>query len=294
MSAIFGGKGGDRSVAEELRRLGFTTDGFIDHIARPFCGAFLLDGQLETSSRIFLFLVKMLAAGHVAFPEKGMGTLAEQLAVRLPGGGVRLRTRVEGIVQAEDRAVGVELPGGEEMQGEAVVVATDAPTAAKLTGRQIPTDPRPATCVYFASDQSLYAGPRLLLNADRDAFLNHVMQLTNVAPSYAPEGQHLLSITVLDDLGLEDAALVDRCRADLAVWFPERNLSALRHLATYRIPLAQLNQPPGIFPTLPPNTTPTQGLFLAGEYTESSTIHGAMHSGEKAAQAVLTYLAAQS
>ena len=32
---------------------------------------------------------------------------------------------------------------------------------------------------------------------------------------------------------------------------------------------------------LPDNHTPVEGLFLAGEYTESSSIHGAMHSGGK-------------
>jgi hypothetical protein len=32
---------------------------------------------------------------------------------------------------------------------------------------------------------------------------------------------------------------------------------------------------------------------VAGEFTESSTMHGAMHSGEKAATAVLEYLRAE-
>jgi uncharacterized protein with NAD-binding domain and iron-sulfur cluster len=95
---------------------------------------------------------------------------------------------------------------------------------------------------------------------------------------------------VLGASDLDDDELVARGRAEMAPWFPGKNLAQLRHLATYRIPYAQFKQPPGIFATLPPNATPTPGLFLAGEYTESSSIHGAMHSGEKAAQAVLAYL----
>jgi phytoene dehydrogenase-like protein len=172
-------------------------------------------------------------------------------------------------------------------------VATDAPTAQRLTGRELPSNPAAVTVVYFASDQSLYAGPRIVLNADLAAFVNHAVQITNVAPSYAPPGQHLLSVTVLGLSNLPDGELAERCRADMASWFPRRDLGKLRHLATYHIPFAQNRQPPGIFATLPPNATPTAGLFLAGEYTESSSIHGAMHSGEKAAQSVLEFLKTQ-
>ena len=85
----------------------------------------------------------------------------------------------------------------------------------------------------------------------------------------------------------DDAALVERARADLARIFPLFPVTLLHPLAVYRIPLAQFDQPPGIYPQLPPNTTVIPGLFAAGEYTESSSIHGAMHSGEKAAAAVL-------
>jgi phytoene dehydrogenase-like protein len=292
--SIFAGKGGDRSVYDELRRRGFSDAGFTDTYARPFYGGLFLDRNLDTSARLFLFTCKMLAAGRTVIPDGGMGAVAAQLAARLPAGSVRLGMRVEGIVQAEGRAVGVSLPGGEEMQGDAVVIATDAPSAGRLIGSDVPGDPVGVTCVYFATDDSLYKGPRLILNAASDAFVNHAAQITNVAPSYAPAGQHLVSVTILGQPDLSDDALADRCRADMAAWFPGRDLSRLRHLATYRIRCARLKQPPGVFADLPSNATPTLGLFLAGEYTESSTLHGAMHSGEKAAKAVLDYLRTQA
>src|SRR5262249_5951101 len=107
-------------------------------------------------------------------------------------------------------------------------------------------------------------------------------------------GQHLLSVTVLGNPELADSELIARCRDDLAPWFPGKNLARLRHLATYRIRFAQFRQPPGIFAMLPATETATAGLFLAGEYTHSSSIHGAMESGERAAQAVLAALAAEA
>jgi len=281
---------GDRSIYEELRRRHFSDDGLIANYARPFLGGVLLDRELSSSARMLYFVFKMLASGKMAIPAGGMGEITAQLAGRLPPNAIRLETRVEGIVEADERAVGVTLTGGEEMQGDAVVVATDAPTAAALTGLEAPTEGASVVCVYFASTEKLYDGSALLLNGNADAFVNHAAQVSNLAPAYAPGGQHLLSVTVLGAPELSDADLVARCREDMASWFPSKDLAKLRQVGIYRIKFAQFRQPPGVFATLPPNATPTAGLFLAGEYTESSSIEGAMRSGVKAAQAVLRAL----
>ncbi|HEX6543499.1 MAG TPA: NAD(P)/FAD-dependent oxidoreductase [Ktedonobacterales bacterium] len=283
-------KMGDTSINDELRRRHFSEKGFIDTFARPFFGGIFFDRSLETSARVMLFVVKMLASGRIVIPEGGMGEVAAQLAAKLPPNAIRMETRVEGLVEADDRAVGVTLTGGEEMQGEAVVLAADLPNAAVLTGGDEKIEGKSCVCVYFASTQSLYKGPKLLLSANPDAFINHAIQLTNVSPAYGPKGQHLLSVTVLGNPEMSDEEVAKRCREELASWFPGKDLSTLRQVGFYRIRFAQFKQSPGIFATLPGNTLPTKGLFLAGEYTESASIHGAMTSGEKAAQAVLDFL----
>ena len=199
---------------------------------------------------------------------------------------------MEGIVEADGRAIGVTLTGGEEVQGEAVVIATDAPSAQRLLNRDdLPSEPVAATCLYFTTTESLYKGPKLLLNANPDAFVNNAVQISNVSPAYAPKGQHLLSVTVLGAPDLGDAELIARCRADMAPWFPGKDLAQLRHLATYRIRFAQFRQPPDIYQKLPSSVGPVGGLFLAGEYTCNSSIHGAMLSGEQAANEMLKWLA---
>jgi phytoene dehydrogenase-like protein len=281
---------GDRTVYDELRRRHFSEDGFIANFARPFLGGVLLDRELATSARVLYFVFKMLASGKTVIPQGGIGELTAQLATHLPPGAIRLETRVEGIVEADERAVGVTLTGGEEMQGDAIVVATDAPTAAALTGLEAPTEGMPVTCIYFASTEKLYDGSMLLLNANPDAFVNNAVQISNLSAAYAPKGQHLLSATVLGAPEMSDADLAARCREDMASWFPGKDLSKLRQVGIYRVKFARFCQPPGVFATLPPNATPTAGLFLAGEYTESSSINGAMQSGAKAAQEVLRAL----
>lgn len=283
-------KTGDSSIRDELSRRHFTEDGFITNIARPLFGGIFYDRELETSARMMLFAVKMLASGKMAIPEGGMGEIAAQLAAKLPANALRMETRVEGIVEADDRAVGVTLTGGEEMQSEAVVLATDLPNAARLTGGDEKIEGRSCVCVYFASTQSLYNGPRLLLNANPDAFVSHAIQLTNVSAAYGPKGQHLLSVTVLGDPDMSDEEVSKRCREEMAPWFPDKDLATLRQVGFFRIRFSQFKQTPGIFATLPSNTLPTKGLFLAGEYTESSNIQGAITSGEKTARAVLEFL----
>jgi protoporphyrinogen oxidase len=283
-------KSGDSSIHDELLRRHFTEDSFITNIARPLFGSIFYDRSLETSARMMFFVVKMLSSGKMVIPEGGMGEIAAQLAAKLPANALRMETRVEGIVEADDRAVGVTLTGGEEMQGEAVVLATDLPNAARLTGGDEKIEGKSCVCLYFAATQSLYNGPKLLLNANPDAFVSHAIQLTNVSPAYGPKGQHLLSVTVLGDPEMSDDELGKRCREEMASWFPNKDLSTLRQVGLFRIRFSQFKQTPGIFATLPGNALPTKGLFLAGEYTESSSIHGAITSGEKAAQAVMESL----
>lgn len=284
-------KASDRSAYDELKRRHFTDDGLIANFARPFYGGVFLERDLSVSARMMLFVTKMLASGATVVPEQGIGAIADQLAAALPAGSIKLETRVEGIVEADGRAVGVTLTGGEEIQGEAVIVATDAPNAQRLLNRDLPSEPVGATCLYFTTTESLYRGPKLLLNANPDAFVNHAVQISNVSPAYAPKGQHLLSVSVLGASDLGDAELIARCREDMVPWFPNKDLSKLRHLATYRIRFAQFRQPPDIFRHLPSSVTETGGLFLAGEYTVSSSIHGAMLSGEHAANETLKWLA---
>jgi phytoene dehydrogenase-like protein len=286
------GKVSDRSAYQELTRRHFTDDGFIANFARPFFGGVFLDRSLETSARMLLFIMKMLASGDIVIPEQGIGAITEQLAAALPADAIKLETRVEGIVEADGRAIGVTLTGGEEVQGEAVVIATDAPSAQRLLNRDdLPSEPVAATCLYFTTTESLYKGPKLLLNANPDAFVNNVVQISNVSPAYAPKGQHLLSVTVPGAPDLGDTELIARCRADMAPWFPGKDLAQLRHLATYRIRFAQFRQPPDIYAKLPSSAGAVDGLFLAGEYTCNSSIHGAMLSGEQAANEMLKWLA---
>jgi predicted NAD/FAD-dependent oxidoreductase len=82
-----------------------------------------------------------------------------------------------------------------------------------------------------------------------------------------------------DDVG----ALDEGVRAALARWGFDPDAERV-HYDT--VEFAQFPQPTGFRETLPSNGAPDGNVFLAGDYTEDSSINGAMLSGRRAAEAV--------
>ena len=139
------------TTAEALRREGFSA-AFVEAFWRPFLSGVFLDPELDTSSRQFSFVVKLFAAGDAALPAAGMQAIPRQLAAGLPAGAVRTHATVEALEQG-----GVRLAGGESLAAATVVVATEAPEAARLTGAFAAPAARAATTLYFAAERTPWA-----------------------------------------------------------------------------------------------------------------------------------------
>jgi phytoene dehydrogenase-like protein len=276
------GGGDDISTLEYLRVCGLS-ERYIDSFYRPFYGGVFLHRSLYTSSRAFRFTFRMLATGKTVVPARGMGEIPKQIAAHLPEGAVRLNSAVDALLRDDDSVAGVRV-GGAEHEADAVVVATEAPVAGELTGETVPEGSVGEVCLYYETS-GLGSGKKVLLNAVEDAFVNNAAEISNVSEHYAPHGNHLLYAVALTGLDAPDAELYRRGIEDLSSWYPEVDI---RPLALRRIPYGQFAQPPGIHERLPQNRTATPGLFLAGEYTEDSSINGSMLSGETAAREVLS------
>src|SRR5918999_3100676 len=124
--------GADASTLEYLQASGLS-ELYIDSFYRPFFGGVFLSRSLYTSSRVFRFTFRMLATGKTVIPARGMGEIPRQLATHLPIGTIRLNSPVDFLLRDGDRAAGVKT-GCEEHEANAVVVATDAPTAGGRRG----------------------------------------------------------------------------------------------------------------------------------------------------------------
>ncbi|HJZ48544.1 MAG TPA: NAD(P)/FAD-dependent oxidoreductase [Roseiflexaceae bacterium] len=285
-------QGEDESSYDFLRRRGFS-DRAIDLFFRPFYGGVFFDRALTTSAKCLKFDFKMLADGRACLPSGGMGAIADQLAAPLLARGlVRTNAAVSTLLTDGAQVVGARLADDQEIRADAVVVATPAPVAARLTGLPTPGGARQTVCLYYAGDRPIYQSKKLALNPAPDAFVNNAQLLTNVAPSYAPPGKHLLGATVIGIAEMSDTDLLKRGLRDLHHMFAgdpaaQAALAGYQPLRLYRIPYAQFDQPPGVHPRLPDNRGGRPGLYFAAEWTEASSLNAAMISGEKCAAAVV-------
>jgi phytoene dehydrogenase-like protein len=276
-------KRNDRSIKDDLLAEGFSQD-MIHRFFRPFIGGIILDGELKSSSRMFEFVFKMLSEGDTVVPAGGMGAIPAQLAAKLPANAVRLNAKVESLHENE-----ISLQGGETLQARAIVIAAEGPAAAHLVGEAEPAS-RSVTCFYYAADESPVPHPMLVLNGDGAGPANNFAVMTQVAPSYAPAGKHLISISVLGIQELTDVQLGGFIIAQMKSWFGNVARS-WRFLKSYRIPHAQPQQYPG---SLEPPQRPVRvrpGIYVTGDHRDNASINGAMVSGRRAAEAVLADLA---
>jgi phytoene dehydrogenase-like protein len=279
---------GSQSTLELFEKAGFSNR-FITRFAKPFWGGISLDPALSLSAGPVLFTLKMFTEGAAVIPEAGMQALPDAMAERHPDALVRLNTPVEKIAIEDGKATGV-VARGETIAGSAVVVATGGPAAKALTGIEtIPTDGIGCTTVYLAGSRDPGIGKMLLLNGSGFGGVNHIAPLSNVAPSYAPQGKHLIAAVLLEtpDLrGRNPDSIVQLARAEAARMLGQ-NIEDWEAVSTVTVPFSQFRQPPGFVAHLPRNRTDTLGLYLAGEYTVDSSINGALSSGLNAAEAIL-------
>ncbi len=274
----------DVSTAAYLAGAGFSETA-IERFWRPFFGGIFLEGDLETSAAWFRYLMRMLLTGRVMLPEAGMRAIPDQLASRLKPGAIRFGARVKALVRGGERVIGVEMEDGSRVEGEQTVVALPDVAAAPLLGREAPEPGRTVVTVYLAASEPLYTQPLLVLNARRDRFLRHFAQITNVNPAAAPPGSHLVSVSITGDVAAPDAEIVARVRNELRVLMPHGG-PPLELVRMFRIPHAQKPMAPG-FLARRAAVSLEPGLFVAGDGVRTSSIQGAMESGEAAAAAIL-------
>jgi phytoene dehydrogenase-like protein len=268
----------DRTTLEHLEGLGFGAR-TIDRFFRPLFGGILLDPTLATSSRMFDVLFRMLSTGSSAVPAEGMAAIPRQLAAGLPPDRLHLDHRVAAV---DPR--GVTLIDGRRIDAPAVVVAVEGPAAAGLLDLPI-AGGRAASAVWFAADRAPVPDRLVLLDGAASGPALNVAVMSNVAPSYAPDGQALV---VAACPGRVDDRVDDEVRRQLRGWFGTQ-VDRWRHLRTHRIPYAQPDQRPPFSPKRRVRLAPS--LWVCGDHRDTGSIQGALHSGRRTAQDVLASLA---
>ncbi|GAB3313709.1 NAD(P)/FAD-dependent oxidoreductase [Larkinella ripae] len=268
-----------------LEEAGFSEQ-IINRFFRPFFGGIFLEDALATSSNFFQFCFKNFYEGDAALPAAGMEAIPQQLAGRLNSAQIRLNTPVQQI-----RDTTVLLANGETLRADAVVLAVDAAAASRLLGTEKPDRSyNHTTNTYFTASQPPRPHhPRseklLLLNANRQSVVHNLAILSDVAPAYAPGGQALISVSTQGLEVVNEKALTERIRKELAGWFgPE--VEHWRWLKTYHLPEA--------LPAYGPDAQhlplqKAERLYQCGDQTAYPSLNAAMQTGRQVAELIIAH-----
>ena len=268
----------DVSTRVFLQQRGFSPD-FLSRFAQPFFGGVLLDNDLATSAGLFLYYLKKFATGRAWIPSRGIQALPEAIAAQLPADSIRLNARVASLSGA-----GFILENGETLSASKTILALDESSLCGLLRLAPPAPPRGVAVVYFKTRHSLYDRPCLVLPAGERRRVRHFVQITNIAPGFAPPGWHLVSATVLDFAGIPDALLAAESASEIARIFPQA-AGSLEHIETLIVPNAVPAQPPG-FAQKPAPVLPG-GVDACGDWENGASIQAAIRSGIAAARRVI-------
>ncbi|MFE0963220.1 NAD(P)/FAD-dependent oxidoreductase [Streptomyces fungicidicus] len=268
----------ETTAAEALVARGLparTIDGFL----RPLLSALLCDPELTTSSRCADLALRAFARGRLCLPEGGAEALPRQLARALPPGTVHTGVRVTSV-----STTSVTTAEHGVFRCGAVLVATGARAAAELLpGLRVP-DFHPVTVVHHTTDEAPATGASLLLDADRGGPVAHTAVVSRVDPSRAPAGRTLVSSTVLGPPGPDvDTAVRMHLRRLYGVPTERWETLGVRHTAE-AVPAMR---PPH---DLRRAVRLLAGLYVCGDHRDSGSVQGALHSGRRAAAAILADL----
>ena len=260
-----------------------------DKVLRPFLAGVFLEPELATSKRFFDISLKSFISGTPGVPRAGMHEIPRQLAAQLPKGSIHL-----GITATAIASTMVRTDQG-DIRCRSVVIATNARSATILIpSLKVPPSNSVTTWYHLADcpgsdltdgkstlviDGKKFNGP---LDDPSRPLINTVV-MSNSAPSYATQGRTLVSSSAL---GVHHSTQSEiQVKSHLASLYkvPTSNWT---HVATYPIPDAlPMMTPPHVAEQ---SVRLSDGVYIAGDYRAVSSINGALASGRRAAEALLT------
>lgn len=269
----------DVALREGLERAGVR--GELRRVVERFLAGVVLDDTGATSNGFVLLLARMFLLGVPALPADGMRALPAQLAL-----GLQDRISLHRKVTAVEKASKGWLVrhGGGTARARQVVVATDPPAAAELTGCRPPAM-RGVVTDWWSSEQAPPGPPMLWVDGRAGApgpVLNTAV-ISAAAPSYAPPGRHLVAASALlgtDGVPPDETATRTHAGEILGV-DPSRWTPVTRQVIRAALP-AQL---PPLCVRRPVRTA--DGLWLCGDHRDTASIQGALVSGRRTAEQII-------
>lgn len=257
---------------------GFSTK-MIDRFFSPFFSGIFLEKELATSRRMFDFVFKMFGEGYAAVPKLGMEEIPKQLASPIPETAIITNARVE---QIDEQSV--RLTDGSTFSAPHIIVATEATSLVKKLTK-IKTKHQSTTHLHFSTDTPPVAQALIALNTKPNRLSNNICTINKVAKAYAPEGQHLVSISVVGSTKLSPVDLQKAVRQELETWFGKAP-QQWKHLHSRTVHYALPDQKHVQEQPSAAQLKIREGLYVCGDFQSNGSIHAAMQSGRLAANLV--------
>lgn len=255
------------SVASQLKQLGKT----YDRVLRPFLTGVFLTDPSEVEASVGKELIQSFVTGRPGLPANGAGALAAELSSRVTN--VKYDVRVEAVKD------GYLKTSDGKIKFDSLIIATDAITAAQLLDLEEVPPMVGCTTWYHVPDSLPSDHPYLLLDGMQAGPVVNSIVISNMVESYAPVGRALVSSTTI-----QRASESEVRRHLAAMWGTSTQHWEL--LAKYEIPaalpLAQVGK------RLANNVRIDKNIFVAGDWRETPSQNGALKSGRRAAETLIS------
>lgn len=248
------------ALGAELDRLG-VKGAIRTKVLAPFLPGVVADDPDAVDAGIGQFLLTTFALGRPSVPSRGAQALSNQLAALAKRAGAEIRTGTEATV----RDGAVDTPEGTTTARDIVVA-----TAPQDNGRTT----RGLTTWWFRADEAPSESPFVRIDATRSGPVVNTAVMTNIAPSYSPDGSALIQASSLHNPAIADTDVT-------------AHLSALWGTDATKWDLVARTDVEHSLPSQRPGDLGADDARRAGDYTAGGSLNGAVRSGRAAAQAVL-------
>jgi len=271
----------EKDTLTVIQEYGFSEQ-MLKNFFQPFMAGIFLENGLTTSRREFDFVFKMFSEGDTAVPARGMEMIPKQLAQRLGEHHIVCNQKVTDI-----SAQKVSTADGNTYEAPIVLLATEETGFASkfLSETHGEGQYHSTTNIYYSADTPPIKKGVIGLNAKGDKLSNNVCVMSQVSSEYAPEGKHLVSVSINGFQKASDEELDLNVRDELSAWFGAQT-DTWEHLRTYRVRYALPNQDSVTHEANAEEIKLRDGLFAAGDYLLNGSINAAMRSGRIAADVI--------
>ena len=266
-------KSEDMTTIDFLKKRKFS-EKFIELFFNPFFAGIFLEKELKTSSKFFKYVFSNFSKGLACIPQNGMQTIPDLIAKNINSDRVLFNQSLEKI----EIGKALIFNNGLSLQASNIVLTGGSHEKIGLN----PVKYNSVENLYFVSDIDIKNGKYIHL-FPKDNIINNIAVLNKISKHYC-KSNNLLSISIIGHNSKDKLDIV-LIKKRLSNYFGGKE-SNYDYVKNFSIKNATIMQRNNFFQS---NSQPTpNGFIIAGDHSFYGSIEGAVLSGIKASEKVLS------